>query len=126
MKKSCAVTAIIALTSLSTVVSAQPSDSPSDPAPAAVAPAEPSAPAGGQAAQMVDKEFASYDLDKSGSLSSTEFSAWVAKLRKPATDGAAQSDGAQFSAGLFARADTDHNQQISKSEMTTLLSAARG
>lgn len=92
------------------------------------APVEPSAPSAAAPApvtptQIVDREFSAYDLDKSGDLNAAEFSAWVSKLRKPAADGAAP-DSQTWSAGLFARADTDHNQLVSKTEMTTLLSSA--
>ncbi len=76
--------------------------------------------------QIVDREFSAYDLDKSGDLNAAEFSAWVSKLRKPAADGAAPARSQTWSAGLFARADTDHNQLVSKTEMTTLLSSAAG
>jgi hypothetical protein len=103
----------------------------SAPLPDAVGPApvEPSAPSAAAPApvtptQIVDREFSAYDLDKSGDLNAAEFSAWVSKLRKPAADGAAPADSQTWSAGLFARADTDHNQLVSKTEMTTLLSSA--
>ena len=136
MRKSYVVPALIALTSFATAATAQPAG-PADPAPAPAqsgpAPvdspsATPDAPVAkaSPAAQMVDREFSSYDLDKNGSLSETEFAAWVGKLRKPAADGAPQQDPQQFSASLFARADTDSNKEVSKSEMTTLLNAAQG
>jgi len=77
--------------------------------------------------QIVDREFTAYDADKSGDLNAAEFSAWVSKLRKPSADGTPPTDSQTWTAGLFARADTDHNQLVSKTEMTTLLaSAARG
>jgi hypothetical protein len=109
---------------------AQPdTTSPSTSAPSAIPPATRApgattpAPAT-SASQLVDREFAAYDLDKSGDLNAAEFSAWVTKLRKPADDGAAQPDSPTWSASLFARADVDHNQSVSKTEMTTLLAAA--
>jgi hypothetical protein len=94
--------------------------------PATVEPSAPSAaaPAPVTPTQIVDREFSAYDLDKSGDLNAAEFSAWVSKLRKPAADGAAPADTPTWSAGLFTRADTDHNQLVSKTEMTTLLSSA--
>ena len=76
-------------------------------------------------AQIVEREFSAYDVDKSGQLDPTEFSTWVAKLRPPAPSGT-PATGAQSSASLFARADADHNQLVSKTEMTTLLTTARG
>jgi len=93
------------------------------------APVEPSAPSAAAPApvtptQIVDREFSAYDLDKSGDLNAAEFSAWVSKLRKPAPDAGASTDTQTWSASLFARADTDHNQLVSKTEMTTLLSSA--
>ncbi|MBO9582360.1 MAG: hypothetical protein J7498_15845 [Sphingobium sp.] len=90
--------------------------SPAAPAPNPVTPSE-----------IVDREFATYDADKSGDLNVAEFSAWVSKLRKPSADGTPPADSQTWSANLFARADTDHNQLVSKTEMTALLaSAARG
>jgi hypothetical protein len=94
-----------------------------------VAPSAPSAaaPAPVTPTQIVDREFSAYDLDKSGDLNTAEFSAWVSKLRKPAANAAPATDTQTWSAGLFTRADTDHNQLVSKTEMTTLLaSAAKG
>ncbi|HEY1124556.1 MAG TPA: EF-hand domain-containing protein [Sphingobium sp.] len=106
------------------------------PLPDAVTPAPPEvaeagaatpAPTSASPTQIVDSEFSAYDLDKSGDLNAAEFSAWVGKLRKPSADGAPAPDSQTWSAGLFARADTDHNQLVSKTEMTTLLaSAAKG
>lgn len=99
---------------------------PPDPPASATTPSA-TAPAPVTASQIVDREFSAYDLDKSGDLNAAEFSAWVSKLRKPAADGAPATDSQTFSTGLFARADTDHNQLVSKTEMTTLLaSAAKG
>lgn len=96
---------------------------PAPVAPGAAAPAESPV----NPSQIVDREFTTYDADKSGDLNAAEFSAWVSKLRKPAADGAPPADSQTWTAGLFARADTDHNQLVSKTEMTTLLaSAARG
>lgn len=96
-------------------------------APAPAAPKAPAAPATANAPdQIVEREFASYDIDKSGQLDATEFTAWVTKLRKPAADGSAPADSQNWSAGLFTRADVDKNQLVSKTEMTTLLTAARG
>ncbi|MBO9671502.1 MAG: EF-hand domain-containing protein [Sphingobium sp.] len=123
---------LIALTGLCSPALADqnaPSTDAVDPAP--VAPAAPGAAAAPVSpvtpSQIVDREFSTYDADKSGDLNAAEFSTWVSKLRKPAADGAPPADSQTWSAGLFARADTDHNQLVSKTEMTTLLaSAARG
>lgn len=138
MKKSPFLPASIAAMALcsASIAVAQPADDA--PGGAAPAQAQPSPPASSDpaaqapsaqatpAAQLVDREFAAYDLDKSGQLDANEFAAWVAKLRKPSADGSAPKDSQQFSASLFARADTDHNKQVSRTEMTTLLSAAQG
>jgi len=117
------ISLIVALTGVcSPAFAAQ--DAPAPPAdravPSANEPQEPVSPA-----QIVDREFPSYDVDKSGQLDATEFSTWIAKLRPPAPSGA-QASGAMSSASLFARADADHNQLVSKTEMTTLLTTARG
>ncbi len=127
MNKLSKATLVIAMTGFcSPVFAAQ--DAPAADAAAAspAAPAAGAAPAQVSPAQLVDRDFGAYDLDKSGSLDATEFSSWVVKLRKPAAAGAAQTDSQNWSAQLFARADADHNQLVSKAEMTTLLASARG
>ncbi len=123
MKKSYLIPATIAIGALYSIalpVHAQPVDAagPGDPAPpAAGAPASPSS--------LVDAEFPTYDGNTDGKLDQSEFTAWVSKLRAPAPDGAAQTDTQSWAATLFARADGDKDQAISKSEMATLLSTAR-
>lgn len=93
-----------------------PAQAPTAPDAAAQAPSSPSA--------IVDREFAVYDVNKDGKLDAAEFSSWVVKLRKPAADGSQPADSQSWSASLFARADTDHDQSVSKTEMTSLLAAA--
>jgi len=119
--------------SLSGAALAQPVDSeapvpvesgPAENAPADNAPADAAQPM--PAAQIVDREFGTYDLDKNGQLNEAEFTSWVSKLRKPAADGAAPEDTQSWATSLFARADTDGDKQISKGEMTSLLNAAQG
>lgn len=123
---------LIALACLCAPALAQDAPLPDSVAPPPGAPASPTAPSAGAPApvtpsQIVDREFSAYDLDKSGDLNAAEFSSWVSKLRKPTADGAPPTDSQTFSASLFARADTDKNQLVSKTEMTTLLaSAAKG
>lgn len=120
---------ILALSGLCSPALANQNAGPEAVSPAPISPTAPDTAAPGPVTpgQIVDREFPTYDADKSGDLNAAEFSAWVSKLRKPAADSAPSADSQTWSAGLFARADTDHNQLVSKMEMTTLLaSAARG
>lgn len=77
-----------------------------------------------QISQVIATEFPSYDKDKSGSLSKVEFSSWLVALR--------QASDASFKAGTpeadtwvgqaFTFADTDKNQSVTQTELTTFLS----
>lgn len=77
-----------------------------------------------QISQVIATEFPSYDKDKSGSLSKGEFSSWLVALR--------QASDASFKAGTpeadtwvgqaFTFADTDKNQSVTQTELTTFLS----
>ncbi|GEM_PF-1572446 len=120
----------VAALSLSGAALTQPDESgapgPVEGAPGPVESAPPDASQPVPAAQIVDQEFGTYDLDKNGQLDEGEFTAWVSKLRKPSADGAPQEDAQSWATSLFARADTDADKQISKAEMTSLLSAAQG
>jgi hypothetical protein len=124
--KSYIITAAFLSASLCAPAFAQPADGAAAPAASEpAAPAEGATPKAAAAGQLVEQQFATYDLDKSGQLDATEFTAWVSKLRKPAADGAPAPD-AKWSETLFARADTDQDKLVSKAEMTSLLVSAQG
>ena len=91
---------------------------PSD-APAAVQPA-----ATTQVADVVTKEFPSYDKNADGALSAKEFDAWMVAL-KTASDPATKATAPATKTWLtqaFAQADTDKNKKVSKAELTGFLS----
>jgi hypothetical protein len=101
---------------------------PAQPAPAQSAQAgttEPGAAAGGsQVAQIVEREFASYDKDGDGKLSQIEFSAWMVAL-KSASDPTTKADAPetkQWVGAAFTQADADKNRGITKTELTGFLS----
>jgi hypothetical protein len=100
---------------------------PADPAtaaaaPAPAAPAAAPAPAGPQVADVVGKEFPTYDKNGNGSLSKAEFSTWMLALKKT-SDPAAKDDAAYktWTKDAFAQADTDKSKSISKDELTNFL-----
>jgi hypothetical protein len=100
---------------------------PATPAQAAPAQAAQAAPLtkAQQIAQVVDTEFASYDKDKNGVLSATEFDAWMVAL-KTAADPTTKADAPATKTWLtqaFAQADTDKNKTVSKAELNGFLVA---
>jgi len=96
---------------------------PSDSATAAATPANP----GAQVADVVNGEFGTYDKNQNGSLSKTEFGAWMTALRTKA-DPSVKDDAANKSwvAQAFTQADTDKSKSVSKDELTNFLSQASG
>ena len=76
-------------------------------------------------AAVVDSEFPTYDSDKSGDLSKTEFSTWMTTLKKAeaATTGQALGDQeiAAWAGAAFAMADQDKSKAVSKTELVTYL-----
>lgn len=82
-------------------------------------------PAGADVASVVESEFPTYDTDKNGALSKSEFTAWMATLKKAE----AQSTGkamtekeiAAWSKSAFATADADKSGSVSKAELTKFL-----
>jgi len=96
---------------------------PADSATAAATPANP----GAQVADVVNGEFGTYDKNKNGSLSKTEFGAWMTALRTKA-DPSVKDDAANKSwvAQAFTQADTDKSKTISKDELTNFLSQGSG
>ena len=96
---------------------------PTDSATAAATPANP----GAQVAEVVNGEFGTYDKNKNGSLSKTEFGAWMTALRTKA-DPSLKDDAANKSwvAQAFTQADTDKSGTVSKDELTNFLSQGSG
>jgi len=87
---------------------------------ASAAPAAPSA--GAQVADIVGREFSSYDKNGDGKLSQAEFGAWTFALRK-AADPNLKNDAANkiWTTTAFGQADADKSKSISKDEMTNFL-----
>ena len=121
---------------------AQPTPAPAPDAsttpPAAAEPAPPageatttaqSAPSGtaatpAQVAQIVDKEFPTYDADSSAELSEVEFAGWMKKLRG-ASEPTLDVESAEVKTWIgqaWGAADTDKNGTVSKEELTAFLS----
>lgn len=97
---------------------------PSQPAPSEAAPSGGAAATPTQVAQIVDKEFPTYDADSTGELNEAEFAAWMKKLRA-ATDPAADVESADVKTWIgqaFAAADGDKSKGVSKTELTGFLS----
>jgi hypothetical protein len=78
-----------------------------------------------QIAQVVDTEFATYDADKNGVLSATEFDAWMVAL-KTAADPTTKADAPATKKWLtlaFTQADTNKSKSVSKTELNGFLVA---
>ena len=112
-----------------TTADSQPQTAPAPTAPAPNAQAANPAPAdaGAQVAQVVNSEFGTYDKNANGSLSKTEFGAWMTALRTKA-DPSIKDDAANkaWVAQAFTQADTDKSKSVSKDELTNFLSQASG
>ncbi|WP_137751720.1 calcium-binding protein [Sphingopyxis sp. L1A2A] len=90
-----------------------------EPAPAAGTAATPT-----QIAQIVEKEFPTYDADANGDLNNMEFAAWMKKLRA-ATEPGVDPESAEVKAWIdqaFAAADGDKSGAVNKTELTGFLS----
>lgn len=77
-------------------------------------------------ATVVGTEFPTYDKDGDGALSAAEFGAWMVALKTasdPSTKATAPATKTWVTAA-FAQADKDKNKKVSKTELTTFLSAA--
>ncbi len=77
-----------------------------------------------QIAQIVEREFPTYDGDKNGDLNQAEFGAWMKKLRA-ATDPSADVESAEVKSWIgqaFASADGDKSGGVNKTELTGFLS----
>ena len=109
-----------------------PAPDASAPAPAASSPpaATEPAPAGAaasatptQIAQIVDKEFPTYDADANGDLNNAEFATWMKKLRA-ATEPGVDPESADVKTWIgqaFAAADGDKSGAVNKTELTGFL-----
>lgn len=82
------------------------------------------APSGDQVAQVVDTEFPTYDANKDGKLSASEFSTWMVALKTKTdpTTKATSPDTKKWVSAAFIQADTDKNKSLSKTELTGFLS----
>lgn len=77
-----------------------------------------------QVAQIVNREFASYDSDANGELNEAEFAAWMKKLRA-ATEPGVDTESAAVKTWIgqaFAAADADKSTGVNKTELTGFLS----
>lgn len=114
-------------TAPSGAVAADPAATTSTPAPADQAAATTQPASGDQVAQIVDKEFPTYDKSGKGSLTKAEFGQWMIAL-KSASDPTAKAASKETKAWVdaaFAQADTDKNKSVSKAELTGFLTKAQ-
>lgn len=76
-----------------------------------------------QVADVVSKEFATYDTDGNGTLNAKEFGAWMVAL-KTASDPATKAESKATKTWIgqaFAQADKDKSKSVSKTELTGFL-----
>jgi len=107
---------------------AEPAPAPAPDASAAPAATE-AAPAAAaatptQIAQIVEKEFPTYDADANGDLNNAEFASWMKKLRT-ATEPSVDPESADVKTWIgqaFAAADGDKSGAVNKTELTGFLS----
>ena len=77
-----------------------------------------------QVAQIVEKEFPTYDADSSAELSEVEFGTWMKKLRS-ASEPTVDVESAEVKTWIgqaYGAADADKNGTVSKVELTSFLS----
>jgi hypothetical protein len=102
--------------------SAPPAGSaPTEPAPSTAAPSREDT-----VKQVVEAEFSTYDADKNGELSKTEFTEWVTKLRQNslASQGkppVPDTEMQEWAKNAFAKSDSDKSKTVSKTELETFL-----
>lgn len=98
------------------------------PAPAAPATADATTTAAqpNQVAQVVDQEFATYDKDGNGTLSKSEFAAWMTKLKSSTPDAKPMPAAKQtaWNNAAFKQADADKSASVDKTELTSFLNGA--
>lgn len=111
---------------------AQQAAAPADPAPTSApastdAAATPASANAEQVAAVVDKDFPTYDADKSGQLDKVEFSKWVLTLKdaelKASGKTMTQADLAAWASAAFTSADSDKSATITKTELGKFLGA---
>ncbi len=107
---------------------AQQAAAPADPAPApAEAAATPATANAAQVAAVVDKDFPTYDADKSGQLDKNEFAKWVLTLKdaelKASGKTMAQTDLDAWASAAFTSADSDKSATVTKAELGKFISA---
>ncbi len=96
---------------------------PAAPQTTGAAPTEQAA-TGSQVGQVVDAEFATYDKDANGTLSSAEFATWMVAL-KTKSDPTTKADSPatkKWNDAAFVQADKDKSKSVSKTELTGFLS----
>ena len=103
-----------------------PAPAPDASAPPAATEAAPAAAAATptQIAQIVEKEFPTYDADANGDLNNAEFASWMKKLRA-ATEPSVDPESAEVKTWIgqaFAAADGDKSGAVNKTELTGFLS----
>lgn len=103
-----------------------PAPAPDASAPPAATEAAPAAAAATptQIAQIVEKEFPTYDADANGDLNNAEFASWMKKLRA-ATEPSVDPESADVKTWIgqaFAAADGDKSGAVNKTELTGFLS----
>lgn len=81
-----------------------------------------------QIASVVDSQFATYDKDADGALSTAEFASWMVTLRQAsdASFTAESKEAKAWTKTAFAQADTDKSKSVSKTELTGFLAANKG
>lgn len=100
---------------------------PAQSTPRTATPAAEPAATGDQVAQAVGGEFGTYDKDGNGTLSRSEFGAWMVAL-KTASDPATKAESPatkKWIGAAFAQADTDKSKSVSKTEITGFLSQGK-
>lgn len=80
---------------------------------------------GAQIAAVVEREFPTYDADKSGQLDKAEFSKWVLDLKakelKSTGKTATSTELGAWASAAFTSADADKSKSVNKAELTKYL-----
>jgi Ca2+-binding EF-hand superfamily protein len=72
-------------------------------------------------AATVAAEWATYDADRSGSLSKAEFTKWMVALREKAPAPQPVADVSAWANAAFAQADADRSKSVSQDELQRFL-----
>lgn len=80
-----------------------------------------------QVAQVVGRDFGTYDKNADDKLDQTEFANWMGTLRKASEPSfnPGSPEAATWAGQAFAAADTDKNASINKQELTAFLTPKR-